>query len=138
MSYEMSAEQLSDVFALDSRERYEQFFSDVQAIESLWILEDEEENILVVHPDEDTAFLPVWTHRAFAESFSDYEDRAYKPLRIGMDKFVHAWLPVLNEDDIKVGVLPNLHTSAWVMRALDLKSELEDVLEEPVLVEKSN
>ncbi|MEG0199040.1 MAG: DUF2750 domain-containing protein, partial [Acinetobacter sp.] len=55
---------------------------------------------------------------------------SHKPSRVELDSFLEIWLPNLNDDGLKVGVLPNLGATVWIIGPLDLKEELENELQQ--------
>ena len=129
MSYRMHPKQLENVFALTSKQRYEHFISKVCDWEELWILEDNNKDFLIITPQEDLAYLPVWPHADYALAFHEIYP-SLKPSRVELDSFLETWLPNLNNDGLKVGVLPNLGTTVWIIDPLDLKAELENELQQ--------
>ena len=129
MSYRMHPKQLENVFALTSKQRYEHFILKVCDWEELWILEDNNKDFLIITPQEDLAYLPVWPHADYALAFHEIYP-SLKPSRVELDSFLETWLPNLNNDGLKVGVLPNLGTTVWIIDPLDLKEELENELKQ--------
>lgn len=129
MSYRMHPKQLENVFALTSKQRYEHFIAKVCDWEELWILEDNNENFLIITPQQDLEYLPVWPHADYALAFHEVYP-SLKPSQIQLDTFLEIWLPNLNNDGLKVGVLPNLGTTVWIIDPLDLKEELENELKQ--------
>ena len=129
MSYHMHPKQLENVFALTSKQRYEHFILKVCDWEELWILEDNNKDFLIITPQEDLAYLPVWPHADYALAFHEIYP-SLKPSRVELDGFLETWLPNLNNDGLKVGVLPNLGTTVWIIDPLDLKAELENELQQ--------
>ena len=96
---------------------------------NFWILEDNNENFLIITPQQDLEYLPVWPHTDYALAFHEVYP-SLKPSRIQLDTFLEIWLPNLNNDGLKVGVLPNLGTTVWIIDPLDLKEELENELKQ--------
>ena len=125
----MHPKQLENVFALTSKQRYEHFILKVCDWEELWILEDNNKDFLIITPQEDLAYLPVWPHADYALAFHEVYP-SLKPSRVELDSFLETWLPNLNNDGLKVGVLPNLGTTVWIIDPLDLKAELENELQQ--------
>ena len=125
----MHPKQLENVFALTSKQRYEHFILKVCDWEELWILEDNNKDFLIITPQEDLAYLPVWPHADYALAFHEIYP-SLKPSRVELDSFLETWLPNLNNDGLKVGVLPNLGTTVWIIDPLDLKAELENELQQ--------
>ena len=124
----MHPKQLENVFALTSKQRYEHFISKVCDWEELWILADHNQNFLIITPQENLEYLPVWPHADYASAFHEIYP-SHKPSRVELDSFLEIWLPNLNDDGLKVGVLPNLGTTVWIIDPLDLKEELENELQ---------
>ena len=125
----MHPKQLENVFALTSKQRYEHFILKVCDWEELWILKDNNKNFLIITPQENIEYLPVWPHADYASAFHEIYP-SFKPSRIELSAFLEKWLPNLNNDDLKVGVLPNLGTTVWIINPLDLKKELENELQQ--------
>ena len=120
----MHEKQIENLGALSSKDRYEHFLSKVCDWEELWILENEEGHFLIVCPDPENEYIPVWPHSEYAKLFGeDYP--SCKPEKLDLSAFIEKWLPGLANDEIKVGVLPNLETTVWIINPLELKAELE-------------
>ena len=131
MNRKMHPKQLENVFALNSKERYEHFVGRVCDWQELWILENAEENFLIVSPKEsEIEYMPVWPEPEYAIEFAKVDGLTYTPKKVEVSAFIDKWLPGLKEDGIKVGVLPNLETTVWIVEPSDLKSDLEEGLAE--------
>ena len=124
----MHPKQLENVFALTSKQRYEHFISKVCDWEELWILADQNQNFRIITPQENLEYLPIWPHADHASAFHAIYP-SHKPSRVELDSFLEIWLPNLNDDGLKVGVLPNLGATVWIIGPLDLKEELENELQ---------
>ena len=124
----MHPKQLENVFALTSKQRYENFISKVCDWEELWILADQNQNFRIITPQENLEYLPIRPHADHASAFHEIYP-SHKPSRVELDSFLEIWLPNLNDDGLKVGVLPNLGATVWIIGPLDLKEELENELQ---------
>ena len=114
---------------MTSKQRYEHFISKVCDWEELWILADQNQDFLIITPQENLEYLPVWPHADYASAFHEIYP-SLKPSRIELDSFLETWLPNLNKDGLNVGVLPNLGATVWIIGPLDLKEELENELQQ--------
>lgn len=130
MTEEISPEQLAHVFSLDSHERYDHCVATICEFGELWFLEDKEEDILILQADDKVGYIPIWPYPEYAAEFAKQKYQDYTPLKVSLNHFIKAWLSILNEDGIKVGILPNLNANVWTMAPLDLKAELEEILSE--------
>ena len=129
MSYKMHPKQLESVFGLSSEDRYSHFLSKVCDWGELWALEDPSQQFLIINPEPDLKYIPVWPHSEYAAAYGkEYE--IYKPFKIELSRFMENWLPGLDADGVKVGVLPNLDTTVWIMEPMDLKADLENGIAE--------
>ena len=128
MSYKIHPKEFESVFSLESRQRYQHFVSKVCDWEELWILENEEENFLIVCPEADIEYFPVWPHPDYASAFGSDDYPNYKPSKIELEKFIETWLPGLDKDGIKVGAMPNLETTVWIIDPNNLKVDLKEEL----------
>lgn len=100
MSYKIHPKELENVFALNSRKRYEHFISKVCDWEELWILENDEEKFLIECPEPHVKYVPVWPHPEYAEAYEkDY--KVYSPAKIELSSFINNWSPGLNDDGIR-------------------------------------
>ena len=95
----MHPKQLENVFALTSKQRYEHFISKVCDWEELWILADQNQDFLIVIPQENLEYLPVWPHADYASAFHEIYP-SHKPSRVELDSFLEIWLPNLNDDEL--------------------------------------
>lgn len=130
MTNDISPEELAHVLSLDSNERYGHFVSSVCELGELWFLEDAEEDILILQADDNIGYIPVWHHPQYAAEFAKQAYSDYSPLKVSLSHFMNAWLNILNEDGIRIGILPNLEANVWMMEPLDLKTELIEILSE--------
>ena len=129
MSYRMHPKQIENIFSLTPKQRYEHFVSKVCDWEELWILEDKHANYLIVTPQENLEYLPIWPHADYAASFREVYP-SFTPTKVDLNTFIEKWLQTLNDDGIKIGVLPNLDISVWIIDPFDLKEELENELKQ--------
>ncbi|MCU4581564.1 DUF2750 domain-containing protein [Acinetobacter gyllenbergii] len=125
----MHPKQIENIFSLTPKQRYKHFVSKVCDWEELWILEDEHANYLILTPQENLEYLPVWPHTDYAACFREVYP-SFTPTKVDLNNFIEKWLQILNDDGIKIGVLPNLDISVWIIDPLDLKEELENELKQ--------
>lgn len=126
MSYRMHPKQLENIFALDSKDRFIHFIGKVCDWEELCVLSNENGLFLTISPEgDDIEYMPVWPHKEFAYAFRKNEYEEFEPNIISLKSFMDKWLDDLDSDGIKVGVLPNLETTVWIIDPSDLKKELK-------------
>ncbi len=127
LSYKMHPKQLENVFSLSSKERYEHFVSKVADWEEVWILIGADNNFLTVNSDaNDIEYLPVWPHPDYAKAYAEGLDLSLEPKLIELTIFMERWLLGLQKDGLKVGTLPNLEVTVWIMEPSDLLTDLEN------------
>lgn len=127
MSYQINPKQLSNVSALSSEQRFQHFISKVCDWEELWILVDLNLNFLIVRPENNIQYLPVWTHADYANQFAHIYP-SFKPQKLKLNIFLTEWIINLTNQNIKVGVMPNLEITVWLIQPNDLKIQLENEL----------
>ncbi|AWL30453.1 DUF2750 domain-containing protein [Acinetobacter defluvii] len=125
----MHQKQIENVFSLTSELRFQHFISKVCDWEELWILEDTNDHFLILTPEKNIEYLPVWPHSEYASQFSSLYP-TYKPSRIMLNSFLKEWLLDLHNMNIQIGILPNLEISVWIIEPNKLKIELENELKQ--------
>lgn len=129
MSYKLHHKHLENVFRLSSKERYDHFILKVCDWEEIWYLKNSEDNFVTKYvKDENVGYFPVWPHPDYAKKFGEDEEIPVSPANIDLHEFIDRWLPGLSHDGFKVGVLPNLATTVWVIDPLDLRADLKEEL----------
>lgn len=126
----MHPKQLENVFSMSSKERYEHFLIKVCDWEEVWVLSNTTENLLTICPDGGVEYLPVWPHDEYAKAFSKLSYSEYSPSKIDIYDFVQKHLFELDKNQLKIGVLPNLDTTVWIIEPSDLRLDLEGELEQ--------
>lgn len=123
----MSDTDIEDVLKLDCEERYDFFLSLVSDDREIWILVSEDKQFLKIHTEEDdNEFLPVWPTSEFAQHYAKDLQEQLTPKSIAVPEFFSKWVPGLEGDDIKVGVIPSSGSDVWVTEASELKADLQD------------
>ena len=123
MPYVMNEKQFESVQSLDSNARFQHFVSKVADWEQLWTVKSDEGWLVPVAP-EGFEYFPVWTHPEYAQKITDLNFPGLKAEEISLQEFLSHWLPLLQDDDVKVAVFPNREWTFWCIEADDLMAEL--------------
>lgn len=123
MPYVMNEKQFESVQSLDSNARFQHFVSKVADWEQLWTVKSDEGWLVPVAP-EGFEYFPVWPHPEYAQKISDLNFPGHKAEEISLEEFLSHWLPLLQDDDVKVAVFPNREWTFWCIEADDLMAEL--------------
>lgn len=105
MDYQLTAEELARITALDAEQRYEYFIKAVADLEQIWILTDDEGFVLVSAEDE--RCIPVWPHAELAEQWIEGEWSNCTAQAVDVDTWLSKWTEGLNGDELSIAVLPD-------------------------------
>lgn len=127
MPYKMNDKQFESVQSLESNSRLKHFISKVADWEQLWAVKSEEGWLVPVAP-EGFEYFPVWPHPEYAQKITDLNFPNHIAEKIPLAEFLSHWLPLLQEDGVKVAVFPNKEWTFWCVEAEDLMTELVEEL----------
>jgi len=127
MTYQIHEKELQNVFNLDAKERYEHFIGKTCDWEEVWLLSDSKQCVLKV-AFEGVEYIPVWPHPDYAVAFAKNSYSEYRPAHFDIYSFVDSFLKEFVGLNIKIGVLPNLETTVWLMTPEDLQEDISDEL----------
>ncbi|CAM3862055.1 DUF2750 domain-containing protein [Rheinheimera salexigens] len=105
MEYQLSADELKRINALDAEQRYSYFVQAVADLEKIWILTDDDGFVLVTAEDE--RCIPVWPHEELAELWIEGEWSHCIAQAIDVDTWFDKWTSGLNGDELGIAVLPD-------------------------------
>jgi hypothetical protein len=123
MPYKMNDKQFEAVLALESVDRYEHFISKVVDWEQLWGVKSEEGWLVPVAP-EGFEYFPLWPHPEFAQKITDQHFPGHTATEISLEALTDHWLPLFEEDNVKVAIFPNNDWTFWCVDARELKEAL--------------
>ena len=128
MEYQLTADELNRITALDAEQRYAYFIQAVADLEKIWILVDDDGFVLVSAEDE--RCIPVWPHAELAEQWIEGEWSNCSAQAVDLDTWLEKWTEGLNGDELSVAVLPDAEGPGVVVTpdelAETLVSELSD------------
>ena len=119
----MNEKQFEAVLALDTFERYNHFVNKVADWEQLWSVKNDEGWLVPVAP-EDFEYFPLWPHPEYAQKTTDINFPGHKAVEISTKELLEHWLPLFEQDKVKLAVFPNKEWSFWRIEPNDLKEEL--------------
>ncbi|MDP5190639.1 DUF2750 domain-containing protein [Rheinheimera baltica] len=123
MPYKMNEKQYEAVLALDSFDRYDHFISKVADWQQLWGVKSEKGWLVPVAP-EDFEYFPLWPHSEYAQKITDENFPGHTATEISLEELLDHWLPLFEQDNVKVAVFPNKEWTFWCIEPQDLKGEL--------------
>ena len=120
----MSHPDLDKIFKKPGEKRYDIFIKEVIRSEEVFGIADEE-GWTLLGDDDDTDILPLFPAPELAEAFRakmGYDDSKIAVLDVTE---LMEWLDDMEQDGMKVAVLPNLHLNGAVVAAAHLKEDLQ-------------
>lgn len=128
MEYQLTADELNRITALDAEQRYAYFIQAVADLEKIWILVDDDGFVLVSAEDE--RCIPVWPHAELAEQWIEGEWSHCTAQAVDVDTWLDKWTSGLNGDELAIAVLPDTDGPGVVVLpdelAETLISEMQD------------
>lgn len=84
------------------------FYSMVITDEQVWLLQDDNGDLLLLEDNEDYPFLiPVWPSRSFAEIEAAKIDKSYKAFNMPLSIFIDDLLADIENDGDAAAIFPN-------------------------------
>ncbi|GIU52633.1 hypothetical protein TUM4438_45820 [Shewanella sairae] len=123
MAYKMNGKQYEAVLALDSSKRFEHFVSKVADWRQLWGVKNDEGWLVSVDP-EGFEYFPLWPHPEYAQKVVDENFPGHQAVELSLDELLNHWLPLFEQDNVKVAVFPNREWTFWCIEPQDLKEDL--------------
>ena len=127
MPYKMNEKQFEAVSALDSFKRYDHFVSKVADWQQMWGVKNKEGWLVPIAP-EGFEYFPLWPHPDYAQKIADANFPGHEATEISLEELFERWLPVFEEDSVKLAIFPNKEWTFWCMEPQELKEELENEL----------
>jgi hypothetical protein len=127
MAWNVNDEEFEAVSALPASGRYAYFIKRAASHGELWGLRGADGWVVAVDDDGNQHF-PVWPHPRFAEACAEGPWKGETPVAIDIDEWVHAWLPDLEKDGMRVAVFQRPDDEGVGVGAQRLKSDLEEEL----------
>ena len=119
----MNEKQFKAVLALDSFDRYNHFISKVADWEQLWGVKSDEGWLVPVAPEK-FKYFPLWPHPEYAQKIAEENFPGHSATEIGLKELLDHWLPLFEQDQVKVAVFPNKEWTFWCIEPQDFKEEL--------------
>ena len=127
MRYLVSASELQQVESYGPEERLQYFLSRTIEAEEIWGLSNA--SGWVIKDDGEDSVLPIWPYQQMAASCAIYEWKNYSAGSVSLEHFVYKLLPIMIEQDIQVEILPTIDKPGKRMRASELASIFDSLLE---------
>ncbi|MFD1700085.1 DUF2750 domain-containing protein [Halopseudomonas phragmitis] len=127
MPYKMNGKQFASVLALDTFDRYVHFIGKIADWEQLWGVKSDEGWLVPVAP-EGFEYFPLWPHPDYAQKIADENFPGHTATEISLEDLLEHWLPLFEQDKLKVAVFPNREWTFWCINPTDLKSAITDEL----------
>lgn len=119
MPYQMNPKQFESVLALSSVDRCSHFIGKVADWEQLWGVKGAK-GWLVPSTDDGLEYFPVWPHPEYAQKITEEHFPGHEAVEIPLDEFLFDWLPIFENNDVKVAVFPNKEWTLWIMEPSNL------------------
>lgn len=118
-----------------SKERHDRFVQRVVASREVWGLKNVDGWVCsesTMDESGNRGVMPFWSDRAYAKQCAREDWTDYEPTQISLDKFLERWLPGMAKDGLIVGTNWNAALCGHEILPLELKGEIERVLEKLV------
>jgi len=127
MAYKINLQQFEAALALNSSDRCSHFIDKITQCEQLWGVKNSEGWLVPITPN-NLEYFPVWPHPEYAQKSVDEHFKDYQAEEISIQEFMGHWIPLFEEDNVKLAVFPDIHWEFWVMEAKDMLKCLQDEL----------
>jgi len=125
--YQINEKQFKAVLALDSLNRFKHFISKITDWHQLWGVKNDDGWLVPVAP-ENFEYFPLWPHPEYAQKFADQNFPGHNATEISLDDLLRYWLPLLQVDDVKIAVFPDMEMAFWCIDPHDLNLAISDEL----------
>ena len=128
----MNDEQFVAVRALHGRERFEHLLKRICDTEQVFVLADEDDDLIVLR-DEDNAAppqVPIWPHPRYVEAYRESFGGGAGHGSMELQEFVDDLLPELAEGGVELVVMPTEQGQALTLAADELRKAVISYHEE--------
>lgn len=124
----MHSEKISTVASMPGEDRVSYLVRKTADFEETWGLE--ENGWAMASNDAGVPALPVWPEREFAEACCDGKWAGATAKAIPLDEFIEKWVPGLTRDHRLLCVFPTSSNAGVFMKPDELKSYLQEKLDQ--------
>lgn len=128
MNYELTADDLQKLGALDAEQRFDYFLTAAVDTQQIWILVDEEGFVLV--DAEDDRCIPVWPHAELAQQWINGEWAQCEAQAVDFSVWLDKWTAGLNGDELMIAVFPHAQEPGIVMDPTEFSEILLEAAED--------
>ena len=118
----MNLQKISNIFALDSKERYGYLLRKVTDFETIYLIVDNEDKYVMIGSN-NLSVIPIWPEKEFAELFLKNDWKNYKVVEYDIHDFME-WLTDLEKENIDLAGFPNSEFNTVHISAVDMKNHL--------------
>ncbi len=127
MPYRLEPGQLESLLALSEADRYRHFLEKVADWEELWGVRDDQ-GWLVQASAEGQTYVSLWPHPDFAKDAIRRHFPGNFAEEIDFEFLLDHWLPLLQQENIKVAVFPNRQFHAVLLDAGAFEQNLREAI----------
>jgi hypothetical protein len=127
MTYKINPQQYKAALGQDTSDRCSHFIDKITQYEELWGAKNSEGWLVPITPN-NLEYFPVWPHPEYAQKSVDENFEDYQAQEISIQEFMEYWIPLLEEDNVKLAVFPDTQWEFWVMEPKDMLKCLQDEL----------
>jgi hypothetical protein len=131
--YEVHDKEFASVSGLEGRQRFEHLLKRICDTEVVFLLADEDGELIVLTDEEDAAAppqVPVWPHPRYAEAYRASVGGGAGYSSVELTEFVDVLLPHLAEEGAVVVVMPIEQDSVVAIAADELRNAIISYREE--------
>jgi Protein of unknown function (DUF2750) len=130
--YEVHDKEFESVSALEGRQRFEHLLKRVCDTETVFLLIDDDDGLVVLTDEENTAptQVPVWPHPRYAEAYRATVGGGAGYGSMELTEFVDDVLPHLAQEGVDVVVMPTEQGSVVAIAADELRKAIISYHEE--------
>ncbi len=118
----MNQQKLNNIFALESKERYDYLLRKVADFETIYLITDNDDQFVYIGSN-DVSVLPVWPEKEFAELFLTDTWKDCKVVEYNIHDFID-WLDELEKEKVDLAGFPYLDFTTIHVSATDMKNHL--------------
>jgi hypothetical protein len=109
--------------------RLEFFVNEIVKNEAVWLLQAEDGLFAMVEDAEGNSYVSVWPTKSECEAVAKDEWSGYQAESMEIKEFLN-WLKELKDDDVRIGVYPDINGRILPFESLGLKKLIETELKE--------
>ena len=117
---------MSNINELTEQERYDYFIEHVKLHKEVWLLQAQEGLFAMGEDDNGKQYIPVWPAKEFSDTYATGEWEGYQSEHMELKEFID-WMQELRDDDIFIGIFPDILMHSIPTDPIKLKKQLKSI-----------